>query len=68
MKNFENFMHTENVQLKSLVIEETPGSLLVMAKKKIFVPEKKFVLMDHMNEQETQFFLKETQHKGGLIV
>ena len=41
MKNYEGIMSIGNMELKDLVIEESPNSLIVTAKKKIYVPEKK---------------------------
>ena len=68
MKSFEGIMSIENVELKGLVIEESPNSLIVMAKKKIYVPEKKIILMDKMSERESELFMGVSKNKGGLIV
>lgn len=48
MKNYEGIMSIGNMELKDLVIEESPNSLIVTAKKKIYVPEKKIILMDQI--------------------
>lgn len=56
------------MELKDLVIEESPNSLIVTAKKKIYVPEKKIILMDQMSEQESRFLAGVSKNKGGLIV
>ena len=68
MKNYEGIMSIGNMELKDLVIEESPNSLIVMAKKKIYVPEKKIILMDQMSEQESRFLAGVSKNKGGLIV
>lgn len=68
MKRFEDLNALKNLDLKGLVIEESPDSLLVTARKTLYVPEKKIILTNQMTERETQF-IKETFHvKGGLIV
>lgn len=68
MKTFEEIMSIGSVNLKGLVIEESHNSLIVTAKKKIYVPEKKIILMDQMTEQESQFLMGMKKIKGGLIV
>lgn len=68
MKNYEEILSTGNVNLKGLVIEQSPNSLVVTAKKKICVPEKKIILMDQVTEQESQFLMGMSKNKGGLIV
>ena len=68
MKGFEEIMNIGNVDLKGLVIEESPNSLIVTAKKKIYMPEKKIILMYHMTEHESELFMGVSKNKGGLIV
>ena len=68
MKNYEGIMSIGNMELKDLVIEESPNSLIVTAKKKIYVPEKKIILMDQMTERESELFMGVSKNKGGLIV
>lgn len=68
MKGFEEIMNIGNFDLKGLVIEESPRSLIVTAKKKIYVPEKKIILMDRMTEHESELFMGVSKNKGGLIV
>lgn len=68
MKNYEGIMSIGNMDLKGLVIEESPNSLIVTAKKKIYVPEKKIILMDQMTEQESQLLTGVSKNKGGLII
>ena len=68
MKNYEGIMSIGNMELKDLVIEESPNSLIVTAKKKIYVPEKKIILMDQMTEHESELFMGVCKNKGGLIV
>lgn len=68
MKGFERIMSIGNIDLKGLVIEESPNSLIVTAKKKIYVPEKKIILMDQMTECESELFMVANKNKGGLIV
>lgn len=46
MNGFEGIMNIGNVNLKGLIIKKTPNSVIVTAKKKIYVPEKKIILMD----------------------
>lgn len=67
MKNYEGIMSIGNMELKDLVIEESPNSLIVTAKKKIYVPEKKIILMNQMTEQESEFFMSADKNKGGFI-
>ena len=68
MKNYEGIMSIGNMELKDLGIEDSPNSLIVTAKKKIYVPEKKIILMDQMSEQESRFLTGVSKNKGGLIV
>lgn len=68
MKDFEGIMSIGNVDLKGLVIEESPSSLIVTAKKKIYVPEKKVIIMDQMTEHESELFIGVSKNKGALIV
>lgn len=68
MKGFEGIMSIWNIDRKGLVIEESPTSLIVTAKKKIYVPEKKIILMDQMTEHESALFVGVSKSKGGLIV
>lgn len=68
MKNYKGIMSIGNVDLKDLVIEESPNSLIVMAKEKIYVPEKKVILMDQVTKQESRFLMSVSKNKGGLIV
>lgn len=68
MKNFEGIMSIGNVDLKDLVIEESPNSLIVTAKKKIYVPEKTIILMDQMTDQESRLLIGLSKNKGGLVV
>lgn len=68
MKGFEGIMSIGNFNLKGLVIEESPNSLIVTAKKQIYVPEKKIILMDQMTERESELFIGVSKNKGGLIV
>lgn len=68
MKNYEGILSIGNMDLKDLVVEELPNSLIVTAKKKIYVPEKKIILMDQMTEQESRFLMGVSKNKGGLIV
>lgn len=67
MKDFEGIMSIGNIALKGLIIEESPSSLIVTAKKKIYVPEKKIILMDQMTERESELFMGVSKNKGGLI-
>lgn len=68
MKNYKGIMSIGNVDLKDLVIEESPNSLIVTAKKKIYVPEKKIILMDQVTKQESRFLMSVSKNKGGWIV
>lgn len=68
MKNYEGIMSIGNMNLKGLVLEESPNSMIVTAKKKIYVPEKKIILMDQMTEKKSRFLMGVNMNKGGLIV
>ena len=68
MKNYKGIMSIGNMDLKGLVIEESPNSLVVTAKKKIYVPEKKIIHMDQVTEQESRFLMGVSKNKGGWIV
>ena len=68
MKNYEGIMSIGNMDLNDLVIEESPNSLIVTAKQKIYALEKKIIFMDQMTEQESQFLTGVSKNKGGLIV
>ena len=45
MKSFEEIMSIGTIDLKGFVIEESPNSLIATAKKKIYLPEKKIILI-----------------------
>lgn len=64
MKGFEGIMSIGNIDLKGLVFEESPNSLIVTAKKKIYVPKKKIILMDQMTERESELFMGVSKNKG----
>lgn len=64
MKGFEGIMSIGNIDLKGLVVEESPNSLIVTAKKKIYVPKKKIILMDQMTERESELFMGVSKNKG----
>lgn len=68
MNNYEGIMSIGKMDLKGLVIEESPNSLIITAKKKIYVPEKKIILMDQVTEQESRFLTGVSKNRGGLIV
>lgn len=68
MKNYKGIMSIGNVDHKGLAIEESSDSLIVTAKKKVYVPEKKIILMNQATEQETRFLMGVNKNKGGLIV
>ena len=68
MKNYEGIMSIGNMNLKDLIIEESPNSLIVTAKKIINIPEKKIILMNQMTEKESRFLMGVSKNKGGLIV
>lgn len=68
MKGFEGITSIGNIDLKGLATEESPNSLIVTAKKKIYVPEKKIILMDQMTERESELFMGVSKNKEGLIV
>lgn len=68
MKDFEKIVCMGNTELKGLVVEESPNSLIVTAKKKIYVPNKKIILMDQISAQESQFIMDITKNKGGIVV
>lgn len=57
MKSFEEIMSVGNINLMGLVIEESPSSLIVAAKKNFYVSEKKSILMDQMTERESELFV-----------
>lgn len=64
MKGFEGIMSIGNIDLKGLVVEKSPNSLIVTAKKKIYVPKKKIILMDQMTERESELFMGVSKNKG----
>lgn len=64
MKGFEGIMSIGNSDLKGLVVEKSPNSLIVTAKKKIYVPKKKIILMDQMTERESELFMGVSKNKG----
>jgi len=68
MKGFEGIMSIGNVDLKGLVIEKSPNSLIITAKKKIYVHGKKIILIDQMTERESELLMGISKNKGGLIV
>ena len=68
MNCLAGIMSIGNIDLKRLVIEESPASLIATARKKIYVPEKKIILMDQMTEHAPDLFMGAENNKGGLIV
>lgn len=68
MKDFEKSMNMGNIDLRGLMIEESPNSLMITAKKTIYVPEKKIILMEQMTEQVVQPMMSLIKNKGGRII
>lgn len=68
MKGFEEIMSIGSMNLKGLVIEESPNLLLIKEKKKVYVPERKIILMGQVPEQKSRFLMSVTNNKGVLIV
>lgn len=68
MRSFEEIMSIGTIDLKGFVIEESPNSLIATAKKKIYLPEKKIILMDQMTEQESCLLMGVNKNKGGKNV
>ena len=54
MRTFNEIMGVGNADLKGLIMEKLPDSPIVTAKKKLYVPERKLILMDQLTEQEYQ--------------
>ena len=52
MRTFNEIMGVGNADLKGLIMEKLPDSPIVTAKKKLYVPERKLILMDQLTEQE----------------
>lgn len=68
MRTFNEIMGVGNADLKGLIMEKLPDSPIVTAKKKLYVPERKLILMDQLTEQESRFLMGVSKNKGGLIV
>lgn len=50
-----NIYSIGNVNLKGLNVEKSSDSLLITARREIYVSEEKIILMDQISEQESQF-------------
>ena len=57
----------ENEIMKGWTIEGTNDSPILVAKKEIYMPEKKIILLDEANENEIALVSNIT-NKGGIIV
>ena len=68
MRSFEEIMSIGTIDLKGFVIEESHNSLIATAKKKIYLTEKKIILMDQMTEQESCLLMGVNKNKGGKNV
>ena len=68
MKGFEGIMSIGNVDLKGLIIEESPNSLIVTAKKKVYVPDRGIILRDQMRSASLSSSWKSAKIRGGLII
>ncbi|WP_434309858.1 hypothetical protein [Hominifimenecus sp. rT4P-3] len=55
----------ENLFQQGVSICEPKDSLIAIAKKELFLPEKKIVLLDEMTEEETVMFKSLGAYKGG---
>lgn len=58
----------ENFLLQGVSICEPNDSLIAIAKKEMFIPEKKIVLLDEMTEEESVMFQSLGAYKGGRIL
>lgn len=68
MKDYERTMNMGNIDLKELTIEKSTNTLIVTAKKTIYVPKKKIILMDQMTEREVQPMMSLINNKGGWMI
>lgn len=62
--DFEEIMSIRNVDLMRPIVVEALSSLFIAERKKIYVPEKKIILM----EQVSETFMGVSKNEGGLIV
>ena len=58
---------TEKEFTKNMNIQELDNSIILVAKKEIFVPDKKIVLLDEINEAE-KHMLKNIGYTGGIVL
>ena len=68
VEGIKRIMNIEDANLNGLIIEETSESQLLLAKKKLYIPEKKIVLLDCVSELESQLLWGVTKGKGDLTV
>lgn len=68
MRTFNEIMGVGNADLKGLIMEKLPDFPIVTAKKKLYVPERKLILMDQLTEQESRRFMGGNRDQGGWIV
>lgn len=68
MRTFNEIMGVGNADLKGLIMEKLPDSPIVTAKKKLYVPERKLILMDQLTEQGSRRFMGGNRDQGGWIV
>ena len=58
----------KNLNLEGYTVQASSDSLLVTAKKTFYVPEKKIVLLDQMNEHESQLLAAITDDRNKKLI
>ena len=68
MKRTNIILSSIEPNLSHFLVEESPGSLILTAKKQIYIPGRKIVLTSQATEQEARILNYTCNYKGGIIV
>ena len=68
MMNSDKMFSQAKLIFEGMSIEASPESLIVMARKELYVPAKKIILVDQATESEAMLLKTLTNSKGGLIL
>lgn len=68
MKGLTEIIGIEKLALQGVILEKSSHSPLVIAKKEIYLPEKKIIRTGQAPEQEALFVRGAAANMGGLIL
>ena len=65
--NLEWNLKTGKEEFRGLIVEQSPDSLLVTARKEFYVPEKKIVLLGQASEEEVRILKNSAGGRTGWL-